>query len=470
MNSVYIYKFLKIFVVLLLLQFFLYNFVTFVIWIDNQVIWLWKELFIVFAFLYSAYLIIKNKDYSIFFKNSTILKLEIWFIALIIFALIVSIFVKNLSLGQFVLAFKYDLFGFAIFFIFYHFSSYFDSNYVEKLVKFIWKVLKISLVAALLWYMLIVTKPSFMNRLWYDYNSYEWSIWSRPPAAYYSNMKTGIPRNQFVFERPITWWFFLVAFWPLFYMLYLRRKSLKKTYMWWALYWINVLITFSRAAWWAWIFEIVALWAFVYWKNWKRFLKKILIPIMIVVLGVVFFGYQQIIHRQFSNTWHIRLINEWVQMLIESPLFWVWAWYAWPASHQICIDKNSEVCERLLKINQDMDSKLIGFNPENQFLQIAVEFGIPLFLLWMYIYIFFNYIWIKIFLSSKSSESKTEYDYWMLALSLWMIWLSIEWLVLHSFVDRMIVYPFMMIFWLVYWSYFIQKSKIVESTDFWSKK
>jgi hypothetical protein len=47
------------------------------------------------------------------------------------------------------------------------------------------------------------------------------------------------------------------------------------------------------------------------------------------------------------------------------------------------------------------------------------------------------------------------------AFSLGLLGLSIEWLVLHSFVDRMVVYPFMALFGLAYAVYY--KSKWVNN-------
>jgi hypothetical protein len=45
-----------------------------------------------------------------------------------------------------------------------------------------------------------------------------------PPAAYYSQYNQGYVRNQFLFERPISRGFFLVAFWPLFFALAIKKR------------------------------------------------------------------------------------------------------------------------------------------------------------------------------------------------------------------------------------------------------
>jgi hypothetical protein len=48
----------------------------------------------------------------------------------------------------------------------------------------------------------------------------------------------------------------------------------------------------------------------------------------------------------------------------------------------------------------------------------------------------------------------------MIAFSLGLFGLSIEWMVLHSFVDRMIVYPFVTLFGLYYAIYYKEKNHL----------
>ena len=49
----------------------------------------------------------------------------------------------------------------------------------------------------------------------------------------------------------------------------------------------------------------------------------------------------------------------------------------------------------------------------------------------------------------------------MIAFSIGLFWLSIEWMVLHSFVDRMIVYPFVVLLGLYYAVYYKEKKSLV---------
>jgi hypothetical protein len=73
----------------------------------------------------------------------------------------------------------------------------------------------------------------------------------------------------------------------------------------------------------------------------------------------------------------------------------------------------------------------------------------------MYLYLWLHLIWRNAYKLEQDEKHRMlkktkQYGILVFGLSLWLLWLSIEWLVLHSFVDRMIVYPFMAIFGLTY--------------------
>jgi O-antigen ligase len=130
-----------------------------------------------------------------------------------------------------------------------------------------------------------------------------------------------------------------------------------------------------------------------------------------------------------------------VNKIKEKPILGRGAASAWPASHHLWEWKE--------------------YNPENQYLQIWIEYGLIAFIGWMYLYLFLNFVWFKAFkddyMDEKSSKEMKNLSLIIFAFSLWMIGLSIEWLVLHSFVDRMIVYPFIALFGIYYASYYRAK-------------
>ena len=160
------------------------------------------------------------------------------------------------------------------------------------------------------------------------------------------------------------------------------------------------------------------------------------IPIFLIFGGVTYLGRDQIINRDFSNTGHLKNIEIALTKIKNHPWFGDGPGTAWPASHHLGEGKE--------------------YNPENQFLQIWIEYGVFWFIGWMAIYLRFLWIWWKA-LQKSFQEKATKHQrylwYVLFCLSLGIFWLSICWLVLHSFVDRMIVYPFMAMFWLVYGQY-----------------
>jgi O-antigen ligase len=167
-----------------------------------------------------------------------------------------------------------------------------------------------------------------------------------------------------------------------------------------------------------------------------------LLPMLIIFWGITYLGRDQIISRDFSNTGHLRLILEAVKKIGARPIWWEGAWSAWPASFYLGPGKS--------------------YNPENQYLQIWLEYGVFGFMWWMYLYLFLHRIGYKAYKDEKEQPTQMvkqtrNYGLILFAFSLGILWLSVEWLVLHSFVDRMIVYPFMALFGITYALYVKEK-------------
>jgi O-antigen ligase len=133
----------------------------------------------------------------------------------------------------------------------------------------------------------------------------------------------------------------------------------------------------------------------------------------------------------------------------DRPIWWQGAGTAWPASYQV--------------------TGITAYNPENQYLQIWIEYGVLWFMGRLFLYWYLHRIAYKSYeedLSWGMKEKKTDskitkkrklYGTIVFAFGVGILWLSIEWLVLHSFVDRMIVYPFMALFAIAYGLYIKEK-------------
>ena len=437
----------KIFLWLLLLQFFLQTFVTFGLELDWSIwtlIWMWKEFLIIILTIFVVWFLARkvNKTKLEKMREEFPLKTFIFmFFVTLLVAFIISMFKSDII--NFVLSVRYSMFGFFIFVLFFAISYLFFDKKSEDLAVRYNKIIKYILIGSLAWRLIIWLVPSTLRHVWYNQWNFEWDMWIRPPAAYYTELSKWFVRNQFIFERPISLWFFLVVFWPLFFMLVLYRKSPKDWIMRWWLYGIILLSTYSRAAWWAWFIQTVIMFLILYGRNWKKLALYFFGPVILLLWIVSYFWHDQILNRQYSNTWHMKEITLALEKVSESPFFGKWAASAGPASHHLWEDKE--------------------YNPENQYLQIWIEYGLLAFAWWMFLYIYLHMIWFwawKDWKNVKQTKDMSRLSLIMIAFSLWLLWLSIEWIVLHSFVDRMIVYPFVALFGVYYAIYYKEKNHL----------
>ena len=441
----------KVFLWVLLLQFFLQTLVTFGFGRDGtfwSLIWMWKEFLIIALTIFVVYILAMKVDkekINAMWKTFPLKRFVIIFCLTIFVAFVISLF--NSSISNFVMSIRYSMFWFFIFVLFYVISYLFFNIRAEKLGEWYAKIIKWILGWAVIRWFIIWICPAFIELFGYNQWNYEWKVWEQPPVAYYTQYKDGFIRNQFLFERPISLWFFLVAFWPLFFMLVLYKKWIKNWIVRWWMYWLILLSTFSRAAWWARLVQTVIMFFALYRKQNKKLFLWFLIPFVCVLWIVTYYGKDQIIYRDYSNTGHIKELIIAVDKIKEKPIFGQWAASAGPASHHLWEWKE--------------------YNPENQYLQIWIEYGLFAFVGWMYLYIFLNFVWLKAFkndyMDETASKEMKHLSLIIFAFSLGMIGLSIEGLVLHSFVDRMIVYPFVTLFGVYYASYY--RAKLYGTKD-----
>lgn len=419
----------KVFFIGLLLQFFVYTFVTFQLGWDGlwaDVFWLRKEIMVIVGSLFAAWYIWQKKLRQ---SKKAVWYVTLIFIALMVYGLLDTLF-KWISISWFIKAWKYDFIGYMIFLTTYYLSHHITPAKATGFMTWVMKTYKVLLVLALLRYVMLSLKPGVLKLFGYDRMSIEGDIGQRPPAVYRTREFEWLPRNQFIFERPISRGFFLTAFFPLFFVQYLQRRSMKKTWFWRGVYALNVIFTYSRAAWGSWIIELWILWAVTYRKQMYFFVKKFLLPAFLILMAVARIAKDQVINREFSNTWHVQLLIQWWHYFSDNRLLGMGAWSVWPASHR---------------------AWWLSFNPENQFLQIAIEFGIIWFLIWMTIYLRLHKIGFDTIRTQWKQKKLSLESRYAIAFSIGMLGLSISGMVLHSFTDRMIVYPFMLVGGVIYY-------------------
>ena len=440
----------KIFAIGLLLQFLLQNFVTYILWRSGWIwnlIRLWKEIILIWLLIFILYFLRKNKQFKDFRHKFPLKNFLIIFLSIFVVVLLVTLIFTKLSIADYVISMRYSMTGFLIFMIFFSLSFlFFWTKEIDLSDRYV-KALKWLLIASLFRWGIIWLVPRALEFVWYNQFSLEWEIWARPPAAYYTQYDHGYVRNQFIFERPISRGFFLIALWPLFFMLALRHKWWREITFWSGMYAICVMSTFSRAARWAFFVQTFIL---IFLQLDSKIRKKAwyaIIPVLLWFAVLTYIGRDQIIWRSFSNTWHIKEIARALGKIAEKPIAWQWVSTAWPASHQV--------------------EDVTAYNPENQYLQIWLEYGVFGFAWWMFLYLYLHYIGYVAYRREQQEKiiKKTRrFGKLVFAFSLWLLGLSIEWLVLHSFVDRMIVYPFMALFGIVYALYYksVSKKKSME--------
>jgi O-antigen ligase len=148
-----------------------------------------------------------------------------------------------------------------------------------------------------------------------------------------------------------------------------------------------VLSTWSRAGIAIFGVEIIVLALILHWKTLKKWLRAIIALGIIGIGGVAYLG-TSFFAREHSNTGHLILVVEGRKLAQKSLITGRGAGYSGPASHQICyteqpidvyadeIQHPNPRCEEIRKINAENEISTYGYNPENQFLQILMEYGI----------------------------------------------------------------------------------------------
>jgi O-antigen ligase len=144
-----------------------------------------------------------------------------------------------------------------------------------------------------------------------------------------------------------------------------------------------VFSTWSRAAIAVFGVEVIALALFLHWKVLKKRVRTLLVLGFLGIGGVAYLG-SSFFAREHSNTGHLVLVVEgW--KLAQKNLITGWgAGYAGPASHQLCYEAiDNPRCEEIRNINTENEISTYGYNPENQYLQILMEYGIVGTLVWL---------------------------------------------------------------------------------------
>lgn len=413
---------IKVFCVWLLAHFLLHTRFTYGMGIEFDALRAWKELVIWALLLISVWGLFTHKQRikvfssPYFFLIFGVVLIWIWATFLI------NTLIIDGSITRRAMAMRYDYLWFILLLLGWVVSLLLPKEVSVQLLQRYGRVIKRVLFWALIRWCIVAIKPGTMKLFWFNNYVFEWTVGMQPPAVYYTHINYWLPRSQFWFERPTTFWFWLTAFFPLFFMQFLTRRRRQETRVWRCIYWLNVIVTFSRAAWWSWIIAVVlCIWMTSTLPR-RKLIVRYGLPLFLLFVLILVVWREQIALRWYSNYGHMTMVKQWRSMLVEKPLRWRGGASVWPWSHR--------------------DGGL-AFNPENQFLQILIEFwkigALPRLFLWWWS------IWVGMFSELRKNQR-------LLAFSLGMVTLTISWMVLHSFADRMVVYPFMLLFGIALWT------------------
>lgn len=479
----------KIFLIGLLIQFFVQTFVTFQLGRDGSIrsaIRMWKEFILLIFLIAVGYAVITNIPNYIkqikqqdntnkvtwtglrgCFKKYSIIQFIILFIVTSLLFFLIAILIQKVGIGTFVLSFKYDLLPFFIFGLGACLAFLFFGEKDKDIFEIYKKLIIFSIWGGIFWRVLIYLMPNGLKFFGFDPFNFEGTIGSKPPAAYYTlispHLQWSYVRNGFLFERPISFGFWLIAFFPVFALAYLRKKPIKKQIGYSILFGLLVLSTRSRAAIGIFGIEFIALALIIHWKQLKKYLWLIITLGIIGGAGILYYG-QRFFAREHSNTGHIMLIVEGRNLAKNNLITGRGAGYSGPASHQICYTPQEKIdifadiesishpnprCEEIRKVNIEHQISTYGYNPENQYLQIVMEYGFVGLLFWLVLLWWILYYSIKtiIYYRKKEKSSYQQFLYYSI-IGFWigLLGLCAEGMVLHSLVDRMVVYPFFLLY------------------------
>ena len=427
-----IIKHTKILLTLLVFHFLLTTFIKFQLWVDlhlnflnSDLINLWKDFYLLFIYAFIISYAIKNKE-----KTINKLKKYKYLYLIFVITIIISLWISLINfhwIKSLIIWFKYD-FWFLFPVIFYSLVD-FSKKDIEDFYNFFLNLIKLTIILSLFLELIRFTSPKILYLLWY-WPLGDWTPWKTPPM-YFDTGIYGVQRMSWIFSWPNHMAFYFIAFWPLILLSIFNRKLHR---IWWILYLFLLIWTLSRSWLLAFLVEIfiLTIFLFAYYKNLR---KKILTLVSIWLIWIFWFigylfiswKYHQVILRWASTKWHFIRAEKTIKKIKEKLVVWHWIWTAWPAAHYIKSD----------------------IIPESWFLQIFYE----LWLLWWFFW--FSFLFYIIYTLFKQGKISYPYlkkeDILKFGLFVWLIWLLVQWLVLHSFEDSMVSLPLFILIWIILW-------------------
>lgn len=458
-----------------------------------EMVWLWKELIIGGLLVGSLWLVVFGRkrrsginrisSMKELFADKFLLTMIGLLLTLLILSAILAFGVHDQLLREWIVFIKYDIIPRIVLLTGYIVVRL--QWWYERLAKTMQTIISVLLVVGIARRGLSVWLPDLLVSLGYSMDAYQWSEWFAPPVRYLTQVRWGYIRNGSIFGGPTSWGFFLIAFAP--WYIWRWSQMVANGSKWWHMvFWIvlltvNVGLTFSRAAWGVFLVELLLVLVvhflvrrfagtnFLAWS--KKYAKKsslaagacstpatgvdlantcrtpattnsyssvwcsvvsLFVAVwlwMIATIGLIRVAWpvdvpqaadrdQGVLMRDLSDKGHVELLIEWIQKVWQSPRTGYGVASVWPGAYRAEDGENT-----------------IVYHPENQYIQILMEVGIIGFVLWVA-------LWVAVGRNGIRRRNGRNSDGTYLLLG--AVWLGIVWLVLHSMMESMSIYPWML--------------------------
>lgn len=399
---------------------------------------LWKEIVVIILWIGATILLWNNNDYKQKFLNNKTITYNILVIIIsFIISMTNSLLIHHQSIITFLVSAKFNYIPLIIFCCWLLVSQILQKEQHETVLDTIVKTIKYVLVFSLIWYGILHTIPNILDRIGFAQpgDSIEWTANTPPPSLYLTEFYSWYVRNQWPFWWPLSLWFYLIGLWPLFFTKVLYKQKLSDTRWRRILYISIVMSTYSRAAWWMFFLSSLLIALILYRKYTKYIIWWGIISIVLLFLYIKWWGTSEMFLRTWSDKWHLEYFTQWMELVSQNRLRWLGASSVWPWSNHI---------EWITKV----------FNPENQYMQIWLEYGLLWLLWWLFAYITIAKDSIKKSFSlwfSNTEYNKDDILFIWIGISIVSLWIG--GMVLHPFADSSSIYPFMMMAWLLLGNY-----------------
>jgi len=441
--------------------------------LNTNVLRFWKEIFLLWFFVYTIFYVLKRYKYRVskIYENNYILwtittfaLISLFFIFFPFnflnylwglqkegssFLVVTKDFLSSGNMKAALLGFKYDVFFLLAIIIWF---------YLPVFRKNISLYLKSTFSAIFL--ILIIFVPVYLSGYileFYNFFGYSTEVSTYNPnwcLAYSQNVEWWHNRFQATFWWPIRFSVFLTVFYLLYiaFILGEKNKNVKLKYFLvifpTILFLIALFLAFTKTAI-LWFFVWISIFAFLVYKIkfWKT-ISKIYLVITWIIALVPLSLLLYIKRDLFLHLW--AMINRFENLKISFEMLWYnlfghWLWIAGPAS-QLWALINYDTPEQSIYFS----GKIHKFLPENWYMQIFLEQGILWFSFFIWIILM---LWVYLYRVVKIKK-----DY----LSIWFfsafIALSFMANFTHSFEESATSYLFFLLIWAYLWGK-INKSK-----------